>query len=52
MKPKYVVNGYKAHLWIISDDFLKNFRWPDEIVFEILRNFHPVIENIAKSHQK
>ena len=26
IKPKYVINGYEAHLWLTSDDFLKNFR--------------------------
>ena len=30
MKPKYDVNGMLAHLWFTSDDFLKNFRGPDE----------------------
>ena len=30
LKPKYVVNGYYAHLWFTSDDFLKNFRVADD----------------------
>ena len=34
IKPKYVVNGYFAHLWFTSDDFLKNFRWPDENIMK------------------
>ena len=34
MKPKYDVNGYYARLWFTSDDFLKNFRWPDENIMK------------------
>ena len=34
MKPKYDVNGYQARLWFTSDDFLENFRWPDENIMK------------------
>ena len=30
MKPKYDVNGYQAHPWFTSDDFLKNFQNRDD----------------------
>ena len=48
MKPKHVVNGYYAHLRFTSDDFLKNFRSPDENISE----FHDIFMRRSKSFQK
>ena len=48
MKPKYVVNGYYAHLWFTSDDFLKNFRWPDENFLK----FHEIFIRPSELSQK
>ena len=48
MKPEYDVNGFIALLWFTSDDFLKNFRWPDE---NIMR-FHNIFILPSKLSQK
>ena len=48
MKPKYVVNGLYAYLWFTSDDFLKNFRWPDEN----FSKFHEIFIRPSKFVQK
>ena len=48
MKPKYVVNEYYAHLWFTSDDFLKNFRYPDENFLK----FHEIFIRPSKLSQK
>ena len=48
MKPKYVVNGFIAHLWFTSDDFLKNVRWPDENFMK----FHDIFIRPSKLSQK
>ena len=47
MKQKYVVNEYYAHLWFTSDDFLKNFRSPDENISK----FHDIFMPRSKSFQ-
>ena len=48
LKPKYVVNGYYAHLWFTSDDFLKIFRSPDENILK----FHDIFIRASELSQK
>ena len=48
MKPKYDVNGYYAHHWFTSDDFLKNFRTPDENILK----FHDIFILASELFQK
>ena len=48
IKPKYDVNGYYAHLWFTSDDFLKNFRSPDENILK----FHDIFIRASELSQK
>ena len=48
MKPKYDVKGYYAHLWFTSDDFLKNFRSPDENILK----FHDIFIRPSELFQK
>ena len=48
LKPEYDVNGYYAHLWFTSDDFLKNFRSPDENILK----FHDIFIRASELSQK
>ena len=48
MKPKYDVNGLYAPLEVTSDDFLKNFRLPDENFLK----FHDIFIRPSKLSQK
>ena len=48
MKPKYDVNRDYAHHQFTSDDFLKNFRLPEENILK----FHDIFILASKLFQK